>query len=207
MSSACARQPDHFLQALGLGFVRGEIRPGLLDLALGGGELGGVFVVPLAKDVALRGLVGVGVGRIVDAAGKSRRRDGRRSRSRVRNLAVSSSLSASVKVGSRVASTSPALTFCPILTATERTTEVSSGWITISLSPVTILPLALTTMSTFSDRERRRHKGDEPDHQPQHDPLLGRGGQHGLEIVVDQRARHRRARRRGPHRAAGPTAS
>lgn len=59
-------------------------------------------------------------------------------------------MSASENVGSNVASTSPALTCWPILTAIERTTEVSTGWITISLSLVTILPLALTTMSTFS---------------------------------------------------------
>ena len=59
-------------------------------------------------------------------------------------------MSASENVGSKVAKTSPALTCWPILTATERTTDVSTGWITISLSVVTILPLALTTMSTFS---------------------------------------------------------
>jgi hypothetical protein len=68
----------------------------------------------------------------------------------LRNLAASSSLSASENVGSNVASTSPAFTCSPILTAIERTTAVSTGWITISLSLVTIFPLALTTMSTFS---------------------------------------------------------
>jgi len=35
------------------------------------------------------------------------------------------------------------------LTATERTTDISTGWITISLLLVTILPLALMTMSTL----------------------------------------------------------
>jgi len=63
-----AREPDLLLQALGLGLVGGEIRFCLLDLVFGGPELGEVFVVPLAEDVALGQLVGIGAGRIVDAA-------------------------------------------------------------------------------------------------------------------------------------------
>jgi len=48
------------------------------------------------------------------------------------------------------------------LTATERTTDISTGWITISLLPVTILPLALTTMSTFSTASAAAAKATRP---------------------------------------------
>ena len=38
------------------------------------------------------------------------------------------------------------------VTRIERTTDISTGWTTISASLVTILPLALTTMSTLSTK-------------------------------------------------------
>ncbi len=120
----------------------------MLDLVFGGGEFGDIFVVPFVKDVALDEFVGVRIARrrrvpVSSASSRSKVAP------RVRRFAPSSSWSALVKVGSSVGSTSPALTCCPILTGSERTTDISTGWITISLSLVTILPLALTTISTF----------------------------------------------------------
>ena len=56
-----ARQPDLLLQALHLGLVRREVRLVLLGLALRGAELGGVFGLALAEDVALVSSSAVGL--------------------------------------------------------------------------------------------------------------------------------------------------
>ena len=63
-----ARQPDLLLQVLHLGLVRGEISLVLLSFSFRRVELGGVFGLALAEDVALRQLVGIGIGRVIGAA-------------------------------------------------------------------------------------------------------------------------------------------
>ena len=109
----------------------------------------GVFVAALAKNVRLGALVVIGVGGVVDGAGEFRR-DAVVGRAEMPQFGGEFGLVGAGEGRVEGRQTFAALTFCPILTATERTTEVSSGWITISLSLVTIRPLALTTMSTLA---------------------------------------------------------
>ena len=126
-----------------------EIGAVLLGLAVRGAELCLVFLPALAEDVALRLLFGGGLRRIIVAAGELGF-EPVVGGLQLTQAGTSSAASAWVKVGSRVARTSPSLTLWPILTAIERTTEVSNGWMTICKSLVTTLPLALTIMSTFA---------------------------------------------------------
>ena len=67
-----ARQPDLLRRLFASVWWAARSDLVLLDLAFGGAELCGVFVVPLAKDVALRRFVGVRIARIVDASGEFR---------------------------------------------------------------------------------------------------------------------------------------
>ncbi len=176
--------------------MRLEIGVELPHLALGGIDPGGIFRLPLAPDVELGQLLGIGArGRV--GGPRTLGREPVIGRLQAAQLGGELAL---IGVGKGRVEGGQHLVLLDLLSDFDGDGADDRGFQRLHHDLAIAggqFAIGADDNVDLGDQQPRDNRGDQPDHQPQHNPLPGRGGEDGLKIIVDDRARRgSRIRRR-----------